>query len=317
VEAITLYTSRHADSDRLFYDRFTEQTGVAVRAVTGGSEALIARLEAEGSRTAADLFVTGDAGNLFAAKNRRLLQPVKSERLRRQIPEKLRDADHEWFGLTRRVRLLVYNKANVDPAELSTYEALAEPRWRGRIRMRSSDNVYNRCLLASFIEVMGEESAGRWAQGIAANLGRAPGGDDFDQIRKLAAGRGDVSIVNHYYFVKMLRAASPADARDAEAVGLFFPNRESTGVHVNVSGIAVTRYARHKEAAVRFIEFLTDEAVQSAYAESKHEYPVHLAAQPSGLLQSWGDFRAQDIHVEALNRNRRKAMQLFERAGWK
>ncbi|MDQ8736197.1 Fe(3+) ABC transporter substrate-binding protein [Paenibacillus sp. LHD-38] len=316
MESITLYTSRHSDSDYHFYRMFTEQTGIVVNVIADGSDQLIHRLEMEGIGTAADLLMTGDAGNLYVAQEKQLFQSVESERLRRNIPEKLRDSDNKWFGLTKRARVIVFNKERVNPSDLSTYEALTEPEWKGRIRMRSSKNIYNKSLLASFIEIMGEEYAKYWARSIVNNLSREPGGDDFDQVREIAAGLGDVSLINTYYVVKMLYSSDPEDVKAAEAIGVYFPNQGGTGTHVNLSGIALTKYSKNKEAAIRFMEFLSDEAIQTSYAETKYEYPVHPNANLSKLLQSWGDFQEQEIYMDALGRNQQKAIHIFDQAGW-
>ncbi|SER79651.1 Fe(3+) ABC transporter substrate-binding protein [Salipaludibacillus aurantiacus] len=314
---VNLYTSRHYDTDRDLYDQFTEETGIEVNVIEGGGDELIERMNIEGENTEADVFITADAGNLHAAKEDGLLQEVESELLSENIPEKLRDEDNHWFGLTKRARVIVYNEDTVDPDELSTYEALTEPEWEGRVTVRTSDNMYNISLLSSLIEVNGEEEAEEWAQGIVDNMSREPQGNDRDQAKAIVAGEGDVAIMNTYYIGRMLESEDSEEQKVAESVGVFFPNQETTGTHVNISGAGVTNHSQNPENAVKFIEFLSSEEAQGSFAEANNEYPVNENVEWTELLQSWGEFKEQDINLSVLGENQQEAIRMFDRVGWK
>ncbi|MBM7571242.1 Fe(3+) ABC transporter substrate-binding protein [Aquibacillus albus] len=314
---VNLYTSRHYDTDDVLYKQFTEQTGIEVNVVQGEGDELMERLNLEGEATEADVFITADAGNLARLKEKRLTQAVESDTLFNHIPEKLRDVDNEWFGLTKRGRVIVYSLDRVDPSELSTYEALAEPEWQGRVLIRSSENIYNQSLLASLIELNGEEAAKAWAQGIVNNMARDPQGGDTDQVKAVVAGEGDVAIANTYYVGRLANSEDPEDVKIAEQVGVFFPNQETTGAHVNISGAAVTKHAKNVENAIRFIEFLSGTDAQAVFAEGNNEYPVNPNAETSELLQSWGEFKEQDIDLTILGTNNTRAIQIYNEVGWK
>lgn len=259
---VNLYTSRHYDTDRQLYDIFTEQTGIVVNVIEGKGDELIERLNIEGDSTEADLFMTADAGNLHVAKEDGLFQPIQSDILFGNIPANLRDEENYWVGLTKRARVIVYAKDRVDPSELSTYEALTGPEWEGRVLTRTSSNMYNLSLLASFIELSGSEAAEEWAKGIAKNLAREPQGGDTDQVRAVVAGEGDVAISNTYYIGRLLNSADKGDVEVGEAVGVFFPNQDTTGTHVNISGAGVVKHSKNVENAIKFLEFLSSEEAQ-------------------------------------------------------
>ncbi|WP_227937347.1 Fe(3+) ABC transporter substrate-binding protein [Alkalihalobacillus deserti] len=314
---VNLYTSRHYESDQELYDLFTEQTGIQVNVVEGKGDELMERLNIEGENTEADLFITSDAGNLYVASESGLLQPVESEVLTANIPEKLRDVDNEWFGLTKRARVIVYAKDRVDPSELSTYEALTEADWEGRVTVRESNNMYNISLLASLIELNGEEEALEWAKGIVNNQSRDPQGNDRDQAKAIVAGEGDVAIMNTYYIGTMLNSEDAEEVKVAESVGVFFPNQETTGTHINISGVALTKHAGNKENAIKLMEFLSSEEAQGAYSAANNEYPANPNVEPNDLLKSWGEFKEQDIDLSVLGENQQQAIKLFDQAGWK
>jgi iron(III) transport system substrate-binding protein len=236
---VNVYSHRHYDTDRELFRRFTEASGIEVNVVTASADELITRLENEGAASPADVLITVDAGRLHRARERGLLQPIRSELLEGSIPAQLRDPDGQWFGLTTRARIIAYHRGRVQPESLSTYEALAEPQWRGRVLTRSSSNVYNQSLLASIIAHEGEGAAESWAQAISGNLSRAPSGGDTDQIKALAAGAGDVAIVNTYYLARLASSSNAEERRIAEQVGAFFPNQNGRGTHINVSGAGV------------------------------------------------------------------------------
>ncbi len=315
-QVVNLYTDRHYDTDDALYARFTEETGITVNVIKGKSDELIERLKREGESTQADLFITADAGRLHRAKEENLLTAVTNEQTLANVPENLRDSDNQWIGLTKRARVLIYAKDRVTEEELSTYADLTDPRWEGRILVRSSENIYNQSLLASMIALEGEEAAREWAEGLVANFARAPQGNDRDQAKAVVAGEGDVAIMNTYYLGKMLNSSDPEEVRVAESVGLFFPNQETTGTHVNVSGAGIVRAAKHPEAAEALLLYLTSEKAQSDYASANYEYPVNPEVAPSELLRSWGTFKAQDLPLSELGEQNGIAIRLFDEAGW-
>lgn len=314
---VNLYTSRHYDTDAQIYKEFEEQTGIKVNVVEGKADELIVRLAREGEATEADVYITADAGRLSEAKKQGLLQPVESEKLNNNIPENVRDRENQWFGISKRARVIVYSKERVDPSELSTYEALTEDKWKGKVLVRSSENVYNQSLLASFIEINGEEAAKDWAIGIVENMARNPQGGDRDQAKGIASGEGDVAIMNTYYVGQMLNSSDEEEVKVAEQVGVFFPNQDSTGTHINVSGAAVTKHANNKENAIKFLEFLSEEQAQKKFAESNYEYPVNPKIEPSELLQSWGEFKEQEINLSVLGDHNLNAIKILNEVGWK
>ncbi|MBO1004808.1 Fe(3+) ABC transporter substrate-binding protein [Pseudogracilibacillus auburnensis] len=313
---VNLYTSRHYDVDDELYKKFEQETGIKVNIIKGEADELLERIKREGDATQADLYLTADAGRLFRAKEAGVLQPVSSEMLDRHIPKNFQDEDQMWYGLTKRARIFIYNKNKVKPEDLSTYEALTNPEWKGRILIRSSENVYNQSLLASFIEIDGEEKAKQWAEGIVHNLARKPEGGDRDQAKAVAAGIGDVAIMNTYYFGQMLNSEDPEEVKLAEELGVFFPNQDSTGTHVNVSGAGVVEGSKNKDNAVKLLEFLSAKEAQATFAEANYEYPVNEEVNPTELLQSWGDFKEQDIPLSSLGDNNAKAIMIFNEVGW-
>ncbi|PKM82728.1 MAG: Fe(3+) ABC transporter substrate-binding protein [Firmicutes bacterium HGW-Firmicutes-14] len=316
-EYVNLYTDRHYDSDDSLYNAFTQKTGIKVNIVKGKSDELIERLKTEGADTEADLFITADAGRLHRAKSSSLLQPVDSQILKANIPENLRDSENYWFGFTKRARVIVYAKDRINPAELSTYENLTNPKWKGKILVRGSDSIYNQSLLASFIEIMGEENAKKWAAGIVANMARAPKGGDRDQAKAIAAGEGDIAIMNTYYFGLMLNSSDPEEKKVTEKLAVFFPDQDGSGTHINVSGGGVVKDAKNKENAIKLLEFLAGEKAQKSYAEANYEYPVLKSVDSSDLLKSWGSFKEQSVSLSKLGELNEKAVKILNEVGWK
>lgn len=314
---VNLYSARKEALIKPLLDRFTERTGIEVNFVTGSADALLKRLESEGRNTPADLLLTTDAGRLYRALEAGVLQPIHSAALEAAIPAVYRDPQGHWFGLSVRARPIMYATERVDPATLSTYEALTGPQWKGRVCIRSSGNIYNQSLVAAMIETEGAEQAETWAGGLVANFAQPPRGGDRDQIRAVAAGQCDVAIANTYYLGTMVAGAGEADRAAAAKVAIFWPNQQGRGTHVNVSGAGVTRHARNRDEAVRLIEFLVSAEAQRWYAEVNHEYPVVSGIEPSELLTSWGDFKADSVSLEALGRNNAAALRIMDRAGWR
>jgi iron(III) transport system substrate-binding protein len=316
-DVVNVYSHRHYDTDERLFQQFTEITGIQVRVVSASADELIARLEREGPASPADVLVTVDAGRLHRAKERGLLQPVRSEILESAIPEHLRDPDGYWFGLTQRARIIAYARDRVEPEELSTYEDLTDERWQDRILVRSSENIYNVSHLASIVAAQGEEGAEAWARGVVDNFARAPQGNDTDQIRDVAAGVGDVALVNSYYVGRLLNAEDEASRELGRRVGVFFPNQEGRGAHVNVSGAGVTAHAPNRENALRLLEFLVSEEAQRAFAEANFEYPVRQGVPWSPTLEEFGRFQADTLNLERLGELNNEAVRIFDRVGWR
>jgi len=312
-----VYSHRHYEADQQLFARFTEETGIRVNVVTASADELNTRLENEGKNSPADVLITVDAGRLHRAKEKGLLQPVRSEVLETSVPSSYRDPEGYWFGLTRRARVFIYDPARVKPGELSTYEGLADPKWKGRILARSSGNVYNQSLLASLIASTGEEAAERWARGVAANLARPPAGGDTDQIKAVAAGVGDVAIANTYYFGRLLASSDAEERRLAERLAIFFPNQDGRGTHVNVSGAGVTVSSKNVANAIRLLEFLASEDAQKIFSEANLEYPVNPRVEPAAILRAWGEFRADTLNLARLGELNASAVEIFDRAGWR
>lgn len=316
-EVVNVYSHRHYDTDEELFRRFTEQTGIEVNVITASADELITRLENEGPGSPADVLITVDAGRLHRAKSRDLLQPISSEILEANVPAHLRDRDNEWWGLTQRARVIAYHRDRVDPAELSTYEALAEPEWENRVLIRSSSNVYNQSLLASLIAHLGEDGAATWAEGTVRNMAREPSGGDTDQVTTVAAGGGDVAVSNTYYIARLAESSDPEERQLADQIGVFFPNQDDRGTHVNVSGAGVTRHSPNTGNAIRLLEFLSDDEAQGLFAQASQEYPVKPGIAWSETLQSWGEFKADTLDLTVLGELNDEAVRIFDRAGWR
>jgi iron(III) transport system substrate-binding protein len=304
---VNVYSHRHYDVDRQLFERFTQETGIRVNVVTGSADELITRLQTEGASSPADVLITVDAGRLHRARERGLLQPVRSEVLESNIPARFRDPEGYWHGLTMRARVLVYHRERVEPGQIATYEAL----------VRSSENVYNQSQLAGMIAAVGEDAALRWAEGVARNLARSPSGGDTDQVKAVAAGVGDVAISNSYYVAKLAASQDPEEQRVYQQVGVVFPNQNDRGTHINVSGAGVTAHAPNRDNAVRLIEFMSGDEAQRLWAEGNQEYPVKQGIAPSSVLQSWGEFRTESLDLGRLGELNGRAVMLFDRAGWR
>lgn len=316
-QVVNVYTHRHYESDQQLFDEFEEQTGIVVNVVNASADELINRMEMEAEASPADVLITVDAGRLHRAKEKDLLQSVQSTELDANIPISLRDKDGYWFGLTFRARVIAYALDRVDPIEIPDYESLTDPKWNGKILVRSSGNIYNQSLMASIIASTGSEKAKNWATGVVANMAREPKGNDRDQVKAVAADVGDVAILNTYYIGKLLASDNPEEVAAGEAIGVIFPNQEGRGTHINVSGAGVARFAPNKENAIKFIEFLSSEKAQNVFAGSNFEYPVRLGTPLAPLLDSWGSFKSDKLDLEDLGVYNREAVMLFDQVGWK
>ncbi len=317
-EQVNLYSARKESLIKPLLERFTAETGIRVNLVTGKAAALQKRLEVEGRNTPADLFLTSDAGRLHLARQAGLFQPVESELLTRVVPAHLRDKDNHWFGLSKRARIIVYSKQRVKPGALSRYEDLTDPRWKGRICIRSSGNIYNQSLLASIVAHFGEQTAERWAAGVVANFARPPRGNDRAQIKAVAIGECDVAVVNSYYLGKMQNSSDPAERDAADKVVPLFPNQADRGTHINISGAGVIRHARNRENAIRLLEFLVGDEAQRWYAATNHEYPVKSGIEVSPTVKAWGyPFKEDTLDMGALGVHNITAVKIFDRVGWR
>ena len=314
---VNVYSHRHYDSDKRLFKMFEEKTGIKVNVVNAKANELIKRLEKEGRNSPADLLITADVGRLYLAEKKGLLKSVNSELLEKIIPTNLRDEHNKWFGLTKRARVIVYNKDKVNPSELSTYEDLTTPKWHKKILVRKSSNIYNQSLLASFIASQGEEKAKEWAKGIVNNMARTPAGSDRDQMKAVVAGVGDVAIVNTYYVGKLLNSKKKNEVYVGKKIGVFFPNQSGRGTHVNISGIAMTKSSKNQENAVKLMEFLVSPKAQTIFANANYEYPVNQAVKPSKLLQSWGDFKEDKTPLYKFGQYNAKAVKIFNEVNWK
>ena len=316
-QEVNLYSSRHYDTDVALYDTFTEQTGIVVNLIEGDADQLLERIKAEGRNSPADVLITVDAGRLWRADQAGILQSVSSPVLEQAIPAELRHPEGKWFGFSERVRGIVYAKDRVDPSEVTSYEDLADPKWQGRVCIRSSTNVYNQSLVASMIEADGIEATEAWAKGLVDNLARPPQGGDTDQIEAIAAGECDVAVVNHYYFVRLLESEAAEERAIGDKVGILFPNQDGRGAHANVSGAGVVATAPNKDNAVKFLEYLTTPQAQTYFAQGNYEFPVVEGVKLDPVLEQWGAIKTDAINAAKLGENNPDAVKLMDRAGWK
>jgi len=310
-EEIVVYSARVEQLIKPLFDVFTKETGITVKFTTDKEGALLTRLLAEGKRTPADVLITVDAGNLWDAARNNLLKPVTSPILEANIPANLRDPKGQWFGLTVRARTIVYNTSKVKPEELSTYEDLADPKWKNRLCLRSSKKVYNQSLVAMMIAELGETETERIVKGWVSNLVTDPVADDTLALEYVAAGRCDVTLVNTYYYGRLMRE------HPALPLAIFWPNQATTGVHVNVSGAGVTRYSKHEAAAVRLLEFLSSEHAQKLFVELNMEYPANPRVKYGEPLIDWGNFKQDPKNIVKAGELQPEAVRLMDRAGYR
>lgn len=310
-EPVVVYSSRIDELIKPVFDAYTAETGVPIRFITDKEAPLMQRIKAEGANTPADLLLTVDAGNLWQAEQMGILQPFTSAAIEANIPAQYRAASHAWTGLSLRARTLAYATERVRPEELSTYEAVAEPQWEGRLCLRTAKKVYNQSLVASLIEAQGPERTEAIVQGWVNNLSTDVFSDDLSVLQAIAAGQCDLGLINSYYYGRLHRERPDLPIR------LFWPNQQDRGVHVNLSGIGLTRHAPHPEAAKAFMEWLTGPKAQAIFAEVNQEFPANPAVPPSTEVASWGAFKADTVPVEVAGRRQAEAIRLMDRAGWR
>ena len=312
---LNIYSHRQPFLIKPFIEAYEAETGTKVNIVYA-SKGLAQRLQAEGSRSPADLILTVDIARLHVYADKKLLAPVSSRILTETIPPHLRDPNNHWFSFSKRARVIVVAKEALDALTIRRYEELAEKRWSGRICLRPGSHVYNRALLSSMINALGADAAEVWAKGLVENLARRPQGNDRAQVKAIYEGFCDISIINNYYFGK-LRYSDKAYQREwAESVKLIFPNQEGRGTHINISNNGVTKYSRNKQEAVRFLEFLISEKAQELYGQINFEYPVRLGMDPPSELSSWGVFQEDRLSIERIAELAPQAQRIIDRVGW-
>ena len=316
-EEVNVYSARKEALIKPLLDQFSAETGVTVNLVTAKGDALLTRLKSEGNNSPADVLITTDAGRLYRAQEAGVLQAVDSTALKAVIPAHLRSPEDYWYGLSVRARAIVYAKDRVQPAQLSTYEALALPEWKGRICIRSSSNIYNQSLVAGMLATEGAEDTAVWLAGFVPNFARPPQGGDRDQVAAVAAGQCDVAVINSYYLGAMVNSDDAKQREVAAKVGIFWPNQADRGTHINVSGAGVTSASKNPGQAISLIEFLAREQSQQWYAETNNEYPAREGVKPSPLLASWGAFKADQVDASELGRLNAQAVMAMDRARWK
>lgn len=313
---VNLYSSRHYDTDERLYSDFTELTGITVNRIEGKADELIARMQAEGANSPADVLITVDTSRLERAKNAGVLQSIDSAVLEDRIPANLQDSDNQWFGFSQRARIIFFDKADVSEPPMD-YVSLADPKYKGMVCHRSSSNVYSQTLLASVIENHGVEAATTWAAGVVANFARDPEGGDTDQLRGLISGECDVSISNSYYFARALRRDVKGVTADIDQIGWVFPAQDAEGAHMNLSGAGVASNAPNKENAIKFMEYLSSEQAQIYFSAGNDEFPTVAGVPLSESVAKLGDFTADTVDLSKVAKNVAQAQEIFNQVGWK
>lgn len=310
-DEIVVYSSRIDELIKPVFDAYTAETGVPITFITDKEAPLMQRIKAEGQNGVADLLLTVDAGNLWQAEQMGILQPIESPVIEQNIPAQYRAASHAWTGLSLRARTIAYSTERVDPASLSTYEALADKAWEGRLCLRTAKKVYNQSLTATLIENHGEQKAEQIVTGWVNNLSTDVFSDDTAVLQAIEAGQCDVGVVNTYYYGRLHKQQPDLPIK------LFWPNQGDRGVHVNLSGIGLTRHAPHPEAATKLVEWMTGAQAQKLFADINQEFPANPKVEPSAEVAAWGTFKADDIPVEVAGKRQAEAIKLMDRAGWR
>jgi iron(III) transport system substrate-binding protein len=319
---LNLYSARHYQTDELLYDNFTKQTGIKINRIEADDNQLLERLKSEGRNSPADVILMVDAARLYRAEADGLFQPVKSIVLESRIPANLRASDEgkgpQWFGFSTRGRIIVYNKVAVNKGDVATYESLADPKNKGKVCTRSGSHPYMLSLIGAMIERNGEAATEAWAKGVVDNFARPPRGGDTDQIKSVASGECGVTLANTYYYVRMLRSTKPEDKDVVNKVGFVWPNQKTSGTHVNIAGGGVARNAPHREAAVKFLEYLSSDEAQAYFANGNNEWPVvQSAVAKNPALEALGKFKMENVSVAAMGKNQVAAQKILDRTGYK
>tara|TARA_B100001559_G_scaffold264818_1_gene230760 strand:- start:314 stop:1291 length:978 start_codon:yes stop_codon:yes gene_type:complete len=316
---INIYSQRHYDSDKMQYKKFEEKTGIKVNVTKAGADELIQRLKNEGDNSQADLFITVDVGKLWQASDMGLFQKFNDQKVFNNIDPQFLDKNGYWVPVTYRSRVVVYSNQRVKKEDLSTYEDLANEKWRGRLLVRSSSNAYNQALMSSLVANLGPEAVTSWSEAVVKNFARDPKGSDRDQVKAIAAGQGDIAIVNSYYIGLLLASEKEEEINAGKAVSVFFPNQGDgeRGSHINVSGIALAKNAPNKENAIELIKYLTSVEGQETYVNNSYEYSVNPNVKPDEIVQAWGEFKKDPVDLNMLGVKRDEAIRIFDKTGWK
>ena len=316
---INIYSQRHYDSDKMQYKKFEEKTGIKVNVTKAGADELIQRLKNEGDNSQADLFITVDVGKLWQASDMGLFQKFNDQKVFDNIDPQFLDKNGYWVPVTYRSRVVVYSNERVKKEDLSTYEDLANEKWRGRLLVRSSSNAYNQALMSSLVANLGTEAVTSWSEAVVKNFARDPKGSDRDQVKAIAAGQGDIAIVNSYYIGLLLASEKEEEINAGKAVSVFFPNQGDgeRGAHINVSGIALAKNAPNKENAIELIKYLTSVEGQETYVNNSYEYSVNPNVKPDEIVQAWGEFKKDPVDLNMLGVKRDEAIRIFDKTGWK
>ena len=316
---INIYSQRHYDSDKMQYKKFEEKTGIKVNVTKAGADELIQRMKNEGDNSQADLFITVDVGKLWQASDMGLFQKFDDQTVFDNIDPQFLDKNGYWVPVTYRSRVVVYSNERVNKEDLTTYEDLANEKWRGRLLVRSSSNAYNQALMSSLVANLGPDDVTSWSEAVVKNFARDPKGSDRDQVKAIAAGQGDIAIVNSYYIGLLLSSEKEEEINAGNAVSVFFPNQgeDDRGAHINVSGIALTKNAKNKENAIELIKYLTSIEGQETYVNNSYEYSVNPNVKPDEIVQAWGEFKKDPVDLNMLGIMRDEAIRIFDKTGWK
>lgn len=312
---LNLYSSRHYDTDEKLYSDFTDQTGITINRIEGKADELLARMQAEGANSPADVLITVDTSRLSRAKNMDLLQSVESDVLEERIPGNLQDNDNQWFGFSQRSRIIFYNEDKVENPPM-TYMDLADPAYEGQICIRSSSNEYNQTLLAAIVTHEGEEKATEWAQGVVNNMARSPQGGDTDQLRGLISGECEISVSNTYYFARAMRTNVDGVSDSIDQISWIFPDQDGNGAHMNLSGAGVAKNAPNRENAVKFLEYLASDSAQVYFSAGNDEFPAVPGVEMAPSVAKLGDFKADDVNLSDVDENIPAAQKIFDAVGW-
>ncbi|WP_417416209.1 Fe(3+) ABC transporter substrate-binding protein [Hoeflea sp.] len=313
---VNIYSSRHYDTDERLYSDFTEATGIEINLIEGKEDELIERMKAEGANSPADVFITADAGRLWRADQAGLFSAVDSEVLNERVPESLRHPEGHWFGISKRARVIFYDKDKVSEPPM-TYAALADPKYKGLLCARSSSNIYMLSLLGAYIAHNGDEAAKAWAQGLKDNLARDPQGGDTDQLRGIVSGECGIAIANTYYFARGLAGQVDGLTEGIDKIGVVFPDQDGNGTHVNISGAGVTAHAPNRDNAVKLLEYFTSDSAQAYFANGNNEYPVVEGVAASSVVEGLGSFKADTLNLNELGKNQARAQEIYNEVGYK
>lgn len=310
-KTVNVYSARNYDVDKELFNKFQEETGIKVNLVEGKSDELIERISREGNNSSADVFLTVGAENIDLLRQKNLIEEMSSDVVNKSIPKEYVGKD--WIGLTSRARVIAYDKSRVNPDNIKTYDDLLKPEYKGKVLARSSTSSYNIALLSSFISNNGNEKAKEWAQGMVNNFARVPEGNDRDQVKAVAAGIGDVALINSYYLSKMVNSSDKEEVNATKNIGLIFPEK----THLNLSFGSIIKNSKNKENAIKLIEFLTSKEAQTAFANENGEFPLNKSVELPELLKSWGEFNTQNIDFEKIGSYKQESVLIFDQVGWK